>query len=106
MLTSLHLEMEADPAPEALWIFVSLEDGVCSQSLTSELYWCSDLIGSFANYLFDIRHRHYAVMRLLRYSRQSCKTELLDEGTRCSQIENDMQGGDCGVGALPTFHDD
>jgi hypothetical protein len=27
MLTWLHLEMEADLAPEALWVFVSLEDG-------------------------------------------------------------------------------
>jgi len=73
MLTSLHLEMEADPASEALWVSVSLEDGVCSQSVTSELYWRSDFIGSFANYLLDICHRRYAVMRLMmRFSRQSC----------------------------------
>lgn len=45
-------------------------------------------------------------MRLMRFSKQNCKTEPLDEMARCSQIENDMQGDDCGVGALPTFHDD
>jgi len=106
MLTSLHLEMEADSASEALWVFVSLEDGECSQSVTLELYWCFDFIGSFADYLLDICHRHYAVMRLMRFSRQSCKTEeLLDEMARCSHIENDMQGDNCGVGVLPTFCD-
>jgi len=48
-------------------------------TVTLELYCCSDFIGSFANYLLDICHRHYAVMRLMRFSRQSCKTELLDK---------------------------